>query len=179
MITVALIAAFFAGIFEVNAICLRYIEASKESVSAIQGVHNRIETLRNLAFSDLITESYMTTSTGTDPVTNLPLPGLLTAPADNSSFTQKVTEFVTLTDVTSVTSGDYSGGGGSQVTYTRTPGVSVTPTVSWNGGSSFPTSGNNKTTLLKVKVKYNWNATLGGRARTEETETIVSDGVKK
>ena len=177
MITVAIIAAFFAGIFEVNAICLRYIEASKESVGALQGVHNRIETLRNLAFVDLISQSYMTTSTGTDPNDpNSNLPGLLAIPPDGSLFSPRVSEVVTLTD--------YQNGTPS-VTYTRAPGatvsprVAVTPTVAWTGGTSFPTTGANKTSLVKATVTYSWNMTFGGRARTETTETIISDGAKK
>ena len=44
---------FFAAIFEVNAICLRYIDASKEAVAAVHGVQDRMEGLRNLAFTDL------------------------------------------------------------------------------------------------------------------------------
>jgi type II secretory pathway pseudopilin PulG len=133
MVSVVLVAVFFAGIFEVNAMCLRYIEASKESVSAIQGVHNRIETLRNLAFVDLISQNYMTTTTGTDPNDpNSNLPGLLAIPPDSSLFSPRVTEVVTLTD--------YSTGapGTPSVTYTRaagatvTPRVAVTPTVAWN-----------------------------------------------
>ena len=152
MITVLLIAAFFAGIFELNAICLRYIEASKESVSAIQGVHDRIETLRSLAFTDLTSQSYMTT--------------LLTSPADTSSFSPKVTEVVTLTDYLS---------GTPSVTFTRTPGASVTPTVAWSGGTSFPST----TTIVKANVRFSWNMTFGGRPRTEQTETMISDGVKK
>ena len=156
MITATLIAAFFAGIFEVNAICLRYINASKESVSALQGVHDRIESLRSLAFTDLESQSYLTT--------------LLTAPSDSSFIGPRVTETVTLTDYTN---------GTPSVTYTRAPGSSVTPGVVWSGGSSFPTTGASATTLLKVNVKYSWNMTFGGRPRIEQTETIISTGVKK
>ena len=177
MISVVLVAVFFAGIFELNAMCLRYIEASKESVSAIQGVHNRIETLRNLAFVDLISQSYMTTTTGTDPNDpNSNLPGLLALPSDSSLFSPRVTETVTLTDYVN---------GTPSVTYTRSPGATitprsaVTPTVAWNGGPGFPTTGANKTTLVKATVTYTWNMTFGGRARTETTETLISDGLKK
>lgn len=153
LITVVLIAAFFAGIFEVNAVCLRYIEASKESVSALQGVHDRIETLRSLAFTDLTSQSYMTT--------------LLTSPADSSAFSPKVTEVVTLTDYVA---------GTPSVTYTRTPGTSVTPTIAWSGGASgFPST----TTIVKANVSFSWNMTFGGRPRVEQTETMISDGVKK
>jgi len=53
MIAAAIIAIFFATIFELNAVCLRYIDASKESVAALQGVQDRVEVLRNLSFTDL------------------------------------------------------------------------------------------------------------------------------
>jgi len=55
LITVLLVGIFFASIFELNAVCLRYISASKQSVAAIAAVQDRAEVLRNLAFSDLTT----------------------------------------------------------------------------------------------------------------------------
>jgi hypothetical protein len=33
--------------------------------------------------------------------------------------------------------------------------------------------------MVKVKVKYTWRATFGGRQRSEETETLVAAGIKK
>ena len=54
MVAAVLIVTFFAGIFEVNAVCLRYVAAGKESLAAIAAANDRAETLRNLAFSDLI-----------------------------------------------------------------------------------------------------------------------------
>lgn len=60
-----LLAIFFASIFELNAVCLRYIDASKESVAALQAVQDRSETLRNLAFRDLTTTSYVQSLLGT------------------------------------------------------------------------------------------------------------------
>ena len=53
MVTAMLVAVFFASIFELNAMCLRFIDASKESLAALQSVQDRSETLRNLSFSDL------------------------------------------------------------------------------------------------------------------------------
>jgi Tfp pilus assembly protein PilV len=53
LVAVVLLATFFASIFELNAICLRYIDATKESVAALQHVQDRAEILRNLAFTDL------------------------------------------------------------------------------------------------------------------------------
>lgn len=75
-----LLAGFFASIFELNAVCLRYIDASKESVAALQTVHDRCETLRNLAFTDLTSTSYVQS--------------LLAAPPNASDFCRKVTEVI-------------------------------------------------------------------------------------
>ena len=60
LVAAAIVTVFFVTIFEVNAVCLRYIDASKEIVAAVQGVQDRVEGLRNLGFSDLISPSYMT-----------------------------------------------------------------------------------------------------------------------
>jgi Tfp pilus assembly protein PilV len=153
MISVVLIVGFFAAIFEVNGACLRYINATKENVAAIQGVQDRLETLRSMAFSDLTSATKLTTT--------------LTTPSNAADFTiSKVTETVTLTNYP---------GGTPTVTFTRTPGASVAPTAAWSGGSSFPAT----TTMLKANVRYNWTMTLGQRARSEETETIISTGVKR
>lgn len=80
MFAALLLAVFFASIFELNAVCLRYIDASKESVAALQAVQDRGETLRNLAFSDLKTASYVQ--------------GLLATPANSSDFCGRATEVV-------------------------------------------------------------------------------------
>jgi hypothetical protein len=82
LVAVLLFAGFSGSIFELNAVCLRYIDASKESVSALESVNDRCETLRNLAFSDLTTTSYVQ--------------NLLSTPANGSGFSQKATETVTL-----------------------------------------------------------------------------------
>lgn len=80
LIAAMLLAVFFASIFELNAVCLRYIDASKESVASLQLVQDRSETLRNLAFTDLTSASYVQS--------------LLAAPANASEFTKKATEVV-------------------------------------------------------------------------------------
>ena len=153
MISVALIVGFFAAIFEVNGACLRYISATKENVAAIQGVQDRLETLRSMAFSDILSATKMTTT--------------LTNPSNGADFTiTKVTETVTLTNYPS---------GSPSVTYTRTPGASITPSASWTGGASFPATA----TMIKANVRYNWTMTLAQRDRSEETETIISTGVKR
>src|SRR2546423_13590894 len=80
MVGLVLLVTFFASVFELNAVCLRYIDATKESVAALQHVQDRAEMLRNLAFKDL---------TDTNAVRTL----LATAP-NAASFAQKATEIV-------------------------------------------------------------------------------------
>jgi Tfp pilus assembly protein PilV len=67
MVALVLLATFFASIFELNAICLRYIDATKESVAALQHVQDRAEVLRNLAFTDLTNTAAVQTLMATSP----------------------------------------------------------------------------------------------------------------
>ena len=146
LVAVLLVAAFFGSIFELNAVCLRYIDASKESVAALQSVHDRCEVLRNLAFTDLTTTTYVQ--------------NLLAAPANSSEFCKKATEVVTLRAYPSAN-------GVTQ--FTRTPNGAVTNnSVATDLGS-----------LVQVDVSTNWNMALGGRPRSEQTTTIISNGTKK
>jgi Tfp pilus assembly protein PilV len=80
LVAVVLLATFFASVFELNAVCLRYIDATKESVAALQSVQDRAEILRNLAFTDL---------TNTSAVQ-----AVMAAPPNASPFAQKATERV-------------------------------------------------------------------------------------
>jgi Tfp pilus assembly protein PilV len=82
LVAVVLVAAFFASIFELNAICLRYIDATKESVAALQHVQDRSEMLRNLAFTDLTNTAAVQT--------------LMTSAPNASPFAGKATETVRL-----------------------------------------------------------------------------------
>jgi hypothetical protein len=153
LVAAILVAVFFATIFEVNAVCLRYIDASKESVGALQGVQDRLEALRNLAFSDLINATFVQ--------------NLMTTPSNGSDFAQKVTEVVTLSA--------YPTPDASNTQFTRGPGASVTPTINSTDASLADQPGK----LVKVNVTYTWTMTLGGRSYTEQTETIISSGTKK
>ena len=83
LVGLILLVTFFASVFELNAVCLRYIDATKESVAALQTVQDRAEMLRNLAFTDL---------TKTEVVQTL----MATAP-NAAPFIQKATETVTIT----------------------------------------------------------------------------------
>src|SRR5437764_8902524 len=82
MVAILLMAIFCGSVFELNAVCLRYIDSSKEAVAALQTVHDRAEVLRNLSFNDLTT---------TATVQNI-----LSAPANSSAFCKKATETVTI-----------------------------------------------------------------------------------
>jgi hypothetical protein len=134
-------------VFAVNGVCLRLINATKESTAALQSVHDRCETLRNLAFTDIISTSQVQS--------------LMATPANASDFCKNAAEVVTMSAYPTAT-------GVTQ--FTRSPGGSVTTnSVATSLGS----------TLVQVTVSSSWNATFGGRARSEETTTIISNGTKK
>jgi Tfp pilus assembly protein PilV len=82
LVGVVILVTFFAAVFELNAVCLRYIDATKESVAALQSVQDRAEMLRNLAFTDLTTTSSVQT--------------LMASPPNAASFSQKATETIRL-----------------------------------------------------------------------------------
>jgi Tfp pilus assembly protein PilV len=103
LVAVLLFSAFCGSIFELNAVCLRYIDASKEAVSALETVNDRCEALRNLGFTDLTNTSY--------------IQNLLTTAANTSDFCKKATEVVKI-------SAYPTPNGTTQ--FTRTPNGSVT-----------------------------------------------------
>ena len=107
LIAAVLVAVFFAGIFEVNAICLRYISASKETVGAIGGVQDRLEQLRNLDFPSLTTTATMKTRLATT--------------ANVSPLAKRATETVTISEYPS---------GTPTITYARNSNGTVTSTPS-------------------------------------------------
>jgi Tfp pilus assembly protein PilV len=82
LVGLLLLAMFFASVFELNAVCLRYIDATKESVAALQNVQDRAEMLRNLAFIDLTNTASVQT--------------LMATPPNAAPFAQKATETVTI-----------------------------------------------------------------------------------
>src|SRR5437868_676997 len=147
MFAVLLIAAFFASIFELNAVCLRYVDATKESIAALQSVHDRCEKLRNLAFSDLASTSYLQNLMGTA--------------ANTSDFCNKTTETVKVRAYPTAN-------GVTQITRTPSGTVTLDSTATDLG-----------TSLVQIDISTTWNMTLGGRARSEQTSTIISNGTKK
>jgi Tfp pilus assembly protein PilV len=146
LVAILLLAVFCTSVFELNAVCLRYIDASKESIAALQSVHDRCEVLRNLAFTDLTTKSYVQS--------------LLATPANGSYFCNKATEVVKI-------SAYPTPNGVTQ--FTRTPDGAVANDL---------TATDLGTSLVQVDVSTSWNM-LGGRARSESTSTIISNGTKK
>jgi Tfp pilus assembly protein PilV len=146
LVSILLLAIFCGSVFELNAVCLRYIDSSKEAVAALQSVHDRAEVLRNLSFSDL-------TTTGT-------VQSLLTSAANSSDFCNKATETVSISAYPTAN---------GVTKFTRTPdgAVALNSTAASLG-----------TTLVQVDVSTSWNM-LGGRARSEQTSTIISNGTKK
>jgi prepilin-type N-terminal cleavage/methylation domain-containing protein len=102
VVATALVAVFFSSIFEINALCLRYISASKENVGAIEAAHDRLERLRNADFSTLTTVSSMKS--------------LLGSPANSSPTAQRAVETVKVSDYPS---------GVPTITYTRSANGTV------------------------------------------------------
>ncbi len=103
VVATALVAVFFSSIFEINAVCLRYISASKENVGAIEAVNDRLERLRNTDFSTLTSVSSMK--------------GLLGTPANSAPLAQRAVETVTVSDYSS---------GNPTITYTRSADGTIT-----------------------------------------------------
>jgi prepilin-type N-terminal cleavage/methylation domain-containing protein len=153
MVATMLVAIFFASIFELNALCLRYMDSSKESLAALQSVQDRAEVLRNLAFSDLTTTSFVRDNV---------MPANYTPDQTPTLFSKKATEVVKIKQYPTAN-------GVTQ--FTRLPnGTVTTDSVATNLGLA---------QLVKVDVSVSWTMTLGGRARTEQTSSIVSNGTKK
>ncbi len=146
LVAVLLLGIFCASVFELNAVCLRYIDASKESISALQSVHDRCEVLRNLSFTDLTTASTVQS--------------LLASAPNGSDFCKKATEVVKI-------SAYPTPNGVTQFTRSPDGGVTTNSTATSLG-----------TSLVQVDVSTSWNM-LGGRARSETTSTVISNGTKK
>jgi prepilin-type N-terminal cleavage/methylation domain-containing protein len=164
MVATMLAAVFFASIFELNAMCLRYIDSSKESLGALQSVQDRAEALRNYAFSDLTRTTCgpcVPVAPNTTCVTIPCVHDLMATPANPSPFSLKATEVVKISQYPTPN-------GVTQ--FTRSPNGSVTT------DSQATDLG---TALVKVDVSASWIMTVGGRARTEQTSCIVSNGTKK
>ena len=102
VVATALVAVFLSSIFEINALCLRYISASKENVGAIEAVNDRLERLRNADFSTLTSVSSMKS--------------LLAIAANSSPLANRAAETITVSDYSS---------GVPTITYTRSANGAV------------------------------------------------------
>jgi Tfp pilus assembly protein PilV len=147
LIAVLLFAIFFLSVFELNAVCLRYIDASKESIAALELVNDRAEVLRNLAFTDLTNPTY--------------LQSLLGSPANGSDLANKATEVVKVSQYPVAV-------GVTQLTRQPNGTVAINSTAIALG-----------TDLVQVSVSCTWNMTFGGRTRTTQSTTVISNGTKK
>jgi hypothetical protein len=151
LVAVTLVVGFFISLFEINGLCLRYIKSSKNNVAALQGVQDRLEQLRNLTFSNLTSASYVQ--------------GLMATPANGSEFlARSPTEVVTLSA--------YPTPDGTNTQIALSPGAPAATINSTDTNLA-------KATLVKINVTYTWTEALGGRSRSEQSETIISDGTKK
>lgn len=182
MITALVLGVFFSSIFELSAVCLRYISASKENISAIECVQDRVEQLRNLEFKQLTDPDFLAVVPPVPAASPAPSPPQrrnLTVPANASELAQNATEEVTIST--------YSGSASTtpEVTFTRTPGAKIntsqnfadtdiTPTRVWTGGASLAGA-----SIVQVDVTYRWTARFGNRQRSETSSTIVAAGAKK
>jgi Tfp pilus assembly protein PilV len=147
LIALLLFGMVFPSIFEMNGVCLRLLNASKQSMAALQSVHDRCEALRNLAFTDLINISYVQ--------------NLMATPANASDFCKNATEVVRI-------SAYPVANGVTQFTRPASGPVTKDSTATDLGS-----------TLVQVTISTSWRMTFGGRARSEETTTLISNGTKK
>jgi type II secretory pathway pseudopilin PulG len=182
MIAAAVVGVFFASIFQVNAVVLRYISSSKENVSAIECVHDRLEGFRNQDFQNLIDPTYQTVVPAPPAASPAPTPPQrrnLTTPSNASELAQQATEIVTISTFSNgvVTT--------PKVTYTRAAGAkinltapyadtNVVPTKVWTGGTTLTGA-----RAVLIDVTYQWKAVLGKRDRSETSSTIIVGGSKK
>ncbi len=181
MIAAIIMGIFFSGIFEVTGLCIRYISSSKENITAVECVHDRIEQIRGTDFTSVLDQTYMAVTPAVPAASPSPSPSQrrnLTVPSNASALASNATETVTISTFsgTSATT--------PKVTYVRQPGAkwsstpfsdtNVTPSVTWTGGGSLSAA-----TAVQVDVTYSWNSVLGGRPLTESSSTIICAGTKK
>lgn len=181
MMTALVMAVFFASIFEVGAVCLRYISATKENVAAIECVEDRLEQLRALDFSDLTNPTFLAVAPAKPAASPSPSPPQrrnLTTPSNSSELAQQATETVRISTFSGTTATTprvtFTRGPGAKISATPFSDTDVTPTTTWEGGSTLSSA-----TAVQIDVTYTWKATLGGRQRTESSSTIIAQGAKK
>jgi prepilin-type N-terminal cleavage/methylation domain-containing protein len=182
MIAAIIMGIFFSGIFEVTGLCIRYISSSKENISAVECVHDRLEQIRGTDFASVLDSTYMATTPAVPAASPAPTPSQrrnLTVPSNASPLASSATETVTISTLSGTTATT------PKVTYVRQPGAkwntatafsdtNVAPNVTWTGGASLSAA-----TAVQVDITYSWNSVLGGRPLSESSSTIICAGTKK
>ncbi|MEY2510321.1 MAG: hypothetical protein QOE26_1084 [Verrucomicrobiota bacterium] len=182
MIAAIIMGIFFSGIFEVTGLCIRYISSSKENISAVECVHDRLEQIRGTDFASVLDPTYMATTPAVPAASPAPTPSQrrnLTVPSNASPLASSATETVTISTLSGTTATT------PKVTYVRQPGATwntaaafsdtnVAPSVTWAGGASLSAA-----TAVQVDITYSWNSVLGGRPLSESSSTIICAGTKK
>ncbi|HEX8678850.1 MAG TPA: hypothetical protein VF683_02735 [Chthoniobacterales bacterium] len=181
MITALVVGIFFSAIFEVSAVCFRYVSASKENIAALECVHDRIEQLRNTDFPSLIDPTYLAVTPAVPAPSPMPSPPQrrnLTTPANGSELARYATEEVTISTFNGTTATTpkvkFSRPAGAKFNHTPFSDTNITPTIEWTGGTTLANA-----TAVQVDVTYRWTSTLGRRPRSESSCIIVSAGTKK
>ena len=128
MVAALVLSVFFVSIFEVSAVCLRYISSSKENVTGIECVQDRIEQLRSTDFASLIDPNYLAVTPSVPSASPSPSPPQrrnLTVPSNASELASKAMEEVTIST--------YSGGAATtpKVKYTRAAGAKINTTTNF------------------------------------------------
>ena len=171
LVAAILTAVFFASLFELNAMCLRFIDSSKESMAALQSVQDRLESLRNRNFNDLVRtdcSACVPVAPATTCVT-IPCVKTLMATAPNAApIAQRFTEVVTISKYDpSATPAP------TEISqFTRTPDGTVT-------ANSERTTPATEWSMARIDVQVSWTTTAGSRPRSEQTNCIVANGSKK
>jgi len=147
LIALLLLGLFIPSAFEVNGVCLRLVNATKQAMAALESVHDRCESLRNLAFTDLTNTSYVR--------------NLMATPANASDFCNSATEVVKMS------------------AYPVAQGVTQFTRPANGPVTNDSTATDLGSTVVQVTVSTSWSTTFGGRARSEETTTLISNGTKK
>jgi Tfp pilus assembly protein PilV len=151
MVAVLLVAGSFGSVFELNSVCLHYVSASRNDVAVVQGIQDRIESLRNLTFSNLTTATTVQT--------------LMASPPNTQEFLKRgPAEVVTLSA--------YPTPDASNTKITRAAGANLATINTTDASLS-------NATMVKVNVTFTWTEPFGGRARSEQSETIIANGNKK
>ena len=181
MVAALVVGVFFAAIFEVSAVCFRYVSAGKENMAAIECVHDRIEQLRNTDFPSLIDPTYHAVTPAAPAPSPSPSPPQrrnLTTPANASELARYASEEVTISTFNGTTATTprvkFTRPAGAKISAVPFSDTNIAPTIQWSGGTSLAAA-----TAVQIDVTYKWVSTLGRWPKSESSSIIVSAGTKK